>query len=430
MTAARATIGFLGMSHLGICSLAAAAERGFRVFGYDPDAGRIAELKRGLPPVSEPGLQESLAKQRERMTFSASADGLRACDIVYLSFDVPTNDQGQSDLAPIRELAGRAIAVLRDDAVLVVLCQVPPGFTRGLPIPGARLFYQVETLVFGQAVQRALCPERIIVGCDRKDRPLDARYSAFLESFDCPILQMRYESAELAKISINMCLIASVSVANVMAEICEKIGADWREIVPALKLDRRIGAYSYLAAGMGISGGNLERDLATVRGLGEANGTDVGVVKAWQYNSEHRKNWAWRVVAEKVLSRNPAAAIAMWGLAYKENTHSMKNAPSVALLAKLSGATVAAYDPAVPHDALAANVVRTHTPLDAATGADALCIMTPWPEFAAIEPGAIAAKMRGRVVLDPYGMLDARAACDAGLECFTLGAATIHEANS
>src|SRR5262249_27970672 len=158
------------------------------------------------------------------------------------------DDAGQSDLVSVREMAALAIASLKPGALLVVLSQVPPGFTRSLPLPPARRYYQVETLVFGQVIDRAMKPERFIVGCDQPDQALDRRLATFLASFGCPILPMRYESAELAKISINMCLIASVSVANVMAEICETIGADWSEIVPALKLDRRIGPYSYLAA--------------------------------------------------------------------------------------------------------------------------------------------------------------------------------------
>lgn len=111
---------------------------------------------------------------------------------------------------------------------------------------------------------RALYPERIIIGTDEPQRALPEAYASFLLRFDCPILSMRFESAELCKISINCCLVASVSVANTLAEICEHNGADWSEIAPALKLDKRIGSHAYLSPGLGISGGNLERDLNTV----------------------------------------------------------------------------------------------------------------------------------------------------------------------
>src|SRR5262249_55716876 len=216
--------------------------------------------------------------------------------------DVPTDDQAVSDLAPINALIATVTADMKATAVLVVLCQVPPGFCRGLAsIPRERLIYQVETLIFGRAVERALNPERFIVGCADPGRPLPACYREILEAFGCPVLPMRYESAELAKISINFCLVASITVANVLAEISESIGADWAEIVSALRLDRRIGPHGYLTPGLGIAGGNLERDLRTVLDIAHRNGGDAGIVDAWLANSRHRRDWCWHVLQESVL---------------------------------------------------------------------------------------------------------------------------------
>ena len=197
------------------------------------------------------------------------------------------------------------------------------------------LYYQVETLVFGQAVERATKPERTIVGCADPAAPLDPRFRAVLDAFGCPILPMRYESAELAKISINCCLVASVTVGNTSAELCEQIGADWSEIAPALKLDRRIGPYAYLTPGLGIAGGNLERDLATVQRLSDAHGTEAGLISAWLRNSRHRRDWPLRQLHERVLSRVGEPVIGVLGVTYKENTHSIKNSPAVALIKEL-----------------------------------------------------------------------------------------------
>src|ERR1700751_6088434 len=133
-------------------------------------------------------------------------------------------------------------------------------------------------------------PERYIIGWASPDQPLYARYSLLLGAFSCPILPMRLESAELAKISINMCLVASISVANTLAELCEAVGADWSEIDRSLPLDRRIGPYAYLQPGLGIAGGNLERDLATVMRLGQAHGTDTGFVAAAIANRAYPQN--------------------------------------------------------------------------------------------------------------------------------------------
>lgn len=419
-------VGFAGMTHLGINSAVATAARGMKVVGYHDDTALIGRLRRGELPVIEPGLDALLAQEKGKLAFADDTAALEACDIVVISADVPTSDQAVSDLTPIRTLIGQVLPALRDDAILVVLCQVPPGFSRSLltaaggHIGPDRLFYQVETLVFGNAVERALNPERFIVGCADPEKPLPPAYSRMLEAFGCPILPMRYESAELAKIGINCCLVASVSTANTLAELSEAVGADWAEIVPALKLDRRIGPHSYLAPGLGIAGGNLERDLRTVLTLGTAHGSDIGVVEAWLANSEHRKDWTWRVLRDHVLSVRPDPVVAVLGLAYKQDTHSTKNSPSLRFLSHLRDHAVRVHDPVVPASA-APGAVGCGSALECAEGADVLVIATPWREYAALALPDLVRAMRGRVLIDPYRMLDAAAAESLGFSYHALG---------
>lgn len=418
------TIGFAGMTHLGLCSAVAAASKGFTCIAFDSDPALVLRLQSGKLPVIEPDLDDLLSANRGRISFSADAGCLGACGVVYVAPDVPTDDRGISDLAPVDRLLDTAFANTRDDAVTVVLSQVPPGFTRARQRRGRLLYYQVETLVFGRAVERATKPERLIVGTPEAEQPLPTAYAAFLEAFGCPILPMRFESAELTKISINCCLVASVTVANTLAELCERLDADWSEIAPALKLDRRIGAYSYLAPGLGLAGGNLERDLATVIRLSEQFGTDAGMIKAFVANSEHRKDWTLRVLHEALLDHAPNAMLGILGLAYKENTHSTKNSPSLALIQNLGPWRLQVYDPAVPTSAAPhPAAIGTASALDAARGVDALAIMTPWPQFRELGCNSLAAAMRGKLVLDPYRVLDPAAARAAGLDYRTLGVA-------
>lgn len=416
-------VAYVGMTHLGLLSGVAAAAQGFHTVCFDPDADRIAALNRGELPVVEPGLPELLAANRDRLLFTADPTALGDRDLVYVAPDVPTDDRGISDLGPIERLLASVEPALRRDAAMVILSQVPPGFTRAHPRPsGAPLYYQVETLVFGCAVERATRPERFIVGCADPAAALHPALDAFLRSFGCPILPMRPESAELAKISINCCLVASVTTANTLAELCERIGADWSEIAPALKLDRRIGAYAYLSPGLGIAGGNLERDLATVLRFAERHDADAGVVAAWVANSRHRKDWSFRTVKAEALDRNPRAKIAVLGLAYKENTHSIKNSPSIDCLVRLEaeGADVAVFDPVVKGSTVPFARDATSA-LDCVQGADVLMILTPWPEFKALAPADLAAAMAGRLVIDPYRCLSPAAATQAGLDYITLG---------
>ena len=379
-------IGFAGMSHLGIVSSAAAAAKGFDVLTFgEPIA------------ISEPGLPELLKSPRLR---SVNAAELRDCDLVVVSQDVPTDTNNRSDLTGLRQL----IAQLPPVKTLIILSQVTPGFTRSLNLPN--VYYQVETLIFGRAVERAMQPERFMVGCANPLTPLPPAYAEWLKAYDCPILQMRYESAELAKISINMFLVSSVATTNTLAELCEVIGADWNEIVPALRLDKRIGQHAYLTPGLGIAGGNLERDLVTVRTLAEQHGTDAGVVSAWLTNSWYRRDWVLRKLREHL-----GEPVAVWGLAYKQDTASTKNSPAIALLESLTNCRT--YDPQVPGTAKSA--------LDACDGAAALVVMTPWKEFSKYTAAQIAERMVGRTVIDPFAMLDGRQLTAAGFTYHRLG---------
>ena len=415
-------IAFAGLTHLGLVSAAAAAARGFEVVAFDPDAARVASIARGDLPVVEPDLPELLDKHRDRLICTADPAALGRCDVAYVAPDVPTDDASASDLGPVRALVDVVDRALTSEAVLVVLSQVPPGFTRSLPRPAERRFYQVETLIFGRAVDRALHPERFIVGCADPSVPLPRAFAAYLGAFGCPLLPMRYESAELAKISINVCLVASISAANTLAELCEATGADWSEIVPALKLDRRIGPDAYLVPGLGIAGGNLERDLATVSRLADQHGTDAGVVRAWLANSRYRRDWVLREVHARILARISDPTLAVLGLAYKENTASTKNSPSLALLAAVAPFRVRVYDPSVtPRPEFHPRLEAAVSPLDACVGADALVIMTPWSEFRALRPEAVAARLRGRTVIDPYGVLDPATCRAAELDHVVLG---------
>jgi UDPglucose 6-dehydrogenase len=415
-------IGFAGLSHLGIVSSLAAAAKGADVVGFDPDPQRCDALSRGQLPIVEPGLPELIAAHGPRVRFTPRPSDLTACDVVFFSLDVATDEHDHSNLAPLRSTIDAASRSVRRDAVRVVLSQVPPGFTRAAGLD----YCQVETLIFGRAVERALRPERIIVGCADPSQPLPGPYAEYLSRFECPVLPMQYESAELTKIAINMFLVSSVSTTNTLAEICEAVGADWQEIAPALRLDARIGRHAYLSPGLGLAGGNLERDLATVRRLAAEHATDASLVDAWLANSQRRRDWVLRCL-DLERAAGAGSTIAMWGLAYKPDTASTKNAPALHVLRALAGANVTVYDPAAALDTSTfPHARRATTALSACAGADVLVVMTPWPEFAAVDVPAIAAAMPGRVAIDPYGMIDRGAAERCGFRHYRLGARSAH----
>ncbi len=395
-------IGFLGLTHLGINSLVAAAEKGFSVVGFDQDINLVKALTNDNIDINEPDLANTLAKNKSRVSFSNSEYDLLGCDVLYISADVPTNEFGVSDLSPIDDLVDKVLAFIKPSQVLVILCQVPPGFTRKVFEKHNNTIYQVETLIFGRAMERALFPERFILGVPQKNN-LPQKLQEYLASFNCPVIEMAFESAELSKTAINLMLAANVSVANTLAEVCEKINADWSEIVPALRLDKRIGQYSYIEAGLGLSGGNIERDLKTVSNLAGQTNSDPRVVDSFILNSAKRKSWLADRFRE-ISVQHENIQIGVLGLAYKKNTNSTKNSPALELIKSTYDATVKAYDPVVKDLPDHLNVILCKDPLNAADGADAVFFATPWDEFLDINGVELLRAMKHSIIVDPYGI--------------------------
>jgi UDPglucose 6-dehydrogenase len=420
-------IGFIGLSHLGLNYSLAAAAKGFDVMAYDPDRALTAQCAAGEFSLDEPGYNALSAQHRARLNYTSSETALAECELVFYSLDVATDEHNESDLGPLTALIRATAPHLSAGTAAVVLSQVSPGYTRQLrtelrDLSAADFYYQVETLIFGRAVDRALHPERFIVGADDPARPLPAPLQTWHAAFGCPVLVMRLESAELAKIAINLFLVSTVATTNTLAEICEAIGADWNEIAPALRLDERIGPHAYLTPGLGIAGGNLERDLVTVQSLASKHGTEAGTVKAWQRNSAHRRGWAIRQLQLALPHQENPPVLAVWGLAYKANTHSTKNSASLELIRALLNYSIRAHDPVAKIDAAEFPHVRIcSSPFEAAEGADALLVMTPWSSYGSLPLQELPNILRGRVIIDPYAVLNGAHCRVLGFEYHRLG---------
>ena len=424
-------IGFLGLSHLGLhSSLAAAAKSKEKVIAYDPDGALCERLKKGELSVFEPGLQELLKSVSSRIEFTSDLSKLSQCSLLYLAPDTPTNDENKPDFSVLNALFESVLAHLSVDATLVVLSQIAPGTSRAFLAKltqnpryhKQKIYHQVETLIFGDAVNRAMNPERFIVGCEDAEAELPLPFAHFLAAFGCPVFKMNYESAELAKMSINLCIAATLSTANSLAELCEKINADWKQIEPVLRADRRIGPHAYLGAGLGIAGGNIERDMEAVKGLAAEWGTDGKVVESFLTNSRHRQNWAIKAVHEELENVDSQAVIAVWGLAYKADTHSTKNSPAVSLLRDLKSFSARIYDPkAILDKKEFPNAAQTSSALEACRGAHLLILMTPWKEFSLVSLARVREELAGKTVLDPFGVLDEKQCAKLGFHYRRLG---------
>lgn len=410
------TIGFVGLSHLGVVASICWASQGWEIIGVDDDQVIVAQLAAGQLVTQEPGLAELFTNNRSRLTFTTDFSLLSGCDIVFISLDTETDQANRIVLSRLEQLIAQATLWLAPKTAVVVMSQVPVGFTRqlGQTIQGA-LYYWAETLIVGDAVERCLNPERIILGRGLIEHSL---LEAILATLSCPILRMSYESAELTKAAVNLYLSVSITFANTLADLCEVTGASMREIAPALRLDRRIGEHAYIRPGLGIAGGHLERDLVHLQQLD----ADTGLIDyVLDYNAR-RYRWAHRQLARYVFSCAWRPQIALWGLAYKKNTRSIKNSFAVRILHDLCNkADLRVYDPVASLPIDLRVDVSCYARFEALRGADCLLVLTDWDEFADTDFAMVASEMNGSVLIDCVGILDHDMALQHGLRVVAIG---------
>lgn len=398
-------IGFLGMSHLGINYAVASAEKGFDVICYDVNFQKIKNLINNKIEFYEPGLKRLLKKNKKKIIFTNQINLIKKCDLVFLSQDVPTNHKNESNLILIDKLIKKSILHLSKHACFVILSQVYPGFTRKISWNKGGLYYQVETLIFGQALNRIFKAERVIVGSNDIQNKINKYYNSFLKKFKCPVINLSYESAEIAKISVNIFLIMQVCTSNLLASVCEKIGANWSAVVSGLRLDRRIGEYAYLNPGLGLSGGNLERDLKTLTTIIKKNNIQDKILKSLLFNSRISKEWVLRKIKKMKLNKKKDK-IAILGLTYKENTDSVRNSPSVDLIKKLNQYKIVGFDPKASMSSLKnLNMFRSHSINKTLENAKVLIIMNKWDMFKKISIKQLKKKLLQKNIIDPLGVL-------------------------
>ena len=400
-------VGFFGLSHLGIVSSISMAAKNIECIAVDLDSQLIDTLVSGNWPIEEPGIDEAYTRAKNHINFYSDASRLKHCDVIYISEDIPTDKFGVSDLSNVESLIQIASQIVSLNSIIVILCQVPPGFTRKMRRIHPNIAYQVETLVFGQAFSRAENPERIIVGLENQNENLNEKFEIALKGYSCPILIMNYESAELTKIAINAFLAASVTTTNELNEIAMSVGANWTKVKTALQLDRRIGEHAYLNPGLGISGGNIERDLQTLDSLALFDRSEPSLFKTFLQKSQRQKNWIVDKINNEILSKNPNAKIGILGIAYKENTHSTKNSVALNVMSIFPENILGFYDPmaVVPMEYSNFKVFRSVE--ECILMSDAIIVLTPWVEFSrlVLQP-LLKDKSESFTILDPYGVLD------------------------
>jgi UDPglucose 6-dehydrogenase len=390
-----------GLWHLGSVTAACLAAAGHHVIGLDGDVSTIARLREGKAPIAEPGLDELLAKHASRLEFTTDVAAAARADVAWVTYDTPVDADDNADVDFVIARLGEMLPHLRDGAVVIVSSQLPVGSVARLEAmrPGVRFAASPENLRLGKAISVFSDPDRVIVGV--RDEETKAAITELLAPITSKIEWMTVESAEMTKHAINAFLALSVTFANELASVCERVGADAKQVERGLKTESRIGPKAYLAPGGAFAGGTLARDVAFLTQLGQRHALALPLLSGVRPSNEAHKKWARRRLEDR-LGSLAGVTVAVWGLTYKPGTDTLRRSASVELCRDLvqAGAKVVAWDPAVrslPED-LASVMSLAASGAAALAGASALVVATEWPELEKISLDALKTMKRILVV--------------------------------
>jgi len=409
-----ARVGFFGAGYAGLVSGACLAELGHTVVIRDVVPERIDGLKAGRVPFHEPGLQELIDRNAERLSFTLSMqDAVEGSEFMFVCVGTPPTYSGEADLSGVWTV----IDELPQDlgrTVLVMKSTVPVGTgERVRAALDARGLTQVgyascpEFLAEGTAVRVFMASDRVVVG-SFEDADGDA-VEALHEPLGAPVVRMDVPSAEMVKLAANAYLATRISFINEIANVCELVGADVEQVAQGMGLDRRIGTH-YLRAGMGYGGSCFPKDMSFLKLLAGNSGYHFHLVTAVMEVNELQMR---RPVAklQKHLGSLSGKRIALLGLAFKPHTDDLREAPSTVLTSRLlaEGAEVVAWDPVADAHSVLHGVEFARNAADAVRGADAAVVVTEWPELRDLPWAELRGSMRTPLVIDGRNHLDADA---------------------
>jgi UDPglucose 6-dehydrogenase len=421
MSSESAPIGVIGTGYVGLVTAAGFAELGNQVWCVDIDAAKIERLRGGEVPIYEPGLEALLARNQDRLHFSTDlSEALEHARLLFVAVGTPPTYSGDADLSAVHAVVDAIPASERHALVMksTVPCGTGAAIRRGFGErgkDGLRYVSCPEFLKEGSAVQDFLHPDRVVVG-DEGDWAGDAVVELYAP-LQAPLVRTDIASAEMVKLASNAFLATKISFINEIANVCEETGADVVEVARGMGLDDRIGP-KFLQAGIGFGGSCFPKDVDALKQLAGNSGYHFQLLTAVIEVNELQKR---RVIGKlhKHLGGLVGMRVALLGLAFKPNTDDMREASSLVLSARLNadGATVTACDPVAEEQArkLVSGIAFADSPLDAVRDADAVVLVTEWPEFIDLDWNAVAGAMRGTLVIDGRNALDAQAVRGAGL---------------
>jgi len=424
-------VGVFGVWHLGMVTASCLAKGGHKVIACDKDKATIDILKKGELPVAEPGIKEiiSIETRRDNLHFTFNPAEFEGCEIVWVTFDTPVDNNDNADVSFVEEQIKSIFSYLAENSLVIISSQLPIGSTRRLiggynelfPNKKVTFAYSPENLRLGSAIKVFTNPDRVIMGLESNDDK--EKVVNLLSCFTDNIVWMSIESAEMTKHAINAFLATSVVFANTVATICEKVGADAREVEEGLKSEMRIGRRAYLRPGNAFAGGTLARDIAFLKQAGlDTNVSTILFDAVFEGNTQHKK-WCLNRISD-ILGDLHGKTISILGLTYKVGTDTLRRSSAVELCQWLceKGAKINAYDPALkslPENLNFIQLKDSH--LEALKKADAMVISTEWPEFKKLTSAEIFNNMNLPNIFDANGFFEKSLGQESRINYYSVG---------
>lgn len=412
-------IAVIGTGYVGLVTGTCFAEVGLEVTCIDIDQQKINNLMQGILPIYEPGLEEMvLRNQRDgRLQFSSDlASSIKDCDVAFIAVGTPPGEDGSADLKYVIAVASEIGKNMSSYGIVVTKSTVPVGTAKKvkeavqkeLDKRGLNIDFDVasnpEFLKEGAAIDDFLRPDRIVVGVEstKAEEIIRKLYKPFLLNGH-PIIFMDIPSAEMTKYAANAMLATKISFMNDIANLCEIMGADANQVRKGIGSDPRIG-HKFIYPGIGYGGSCFPKDVKALAKTAHEHGYKMQILEAVESVNDFQKSVLYNKI-KKHFGSLSGKRFAMWGLAFKPKTDDMREAPSLVIIEKLlgDGAHITAYDPVAMHEAqktLGNSIHYAESQYDALDEADALIIVTEWPEFRSPKFEEIGRRLKSKIIFD------------------------------
>lgn len=410
---ANKSIAIVGLWHLGCVYATSFAELGFNVIGFDTDKNVVNNLNKGVPPIFEPELEETLKKHlNKNLTFSSTEKVMKNKDYIFVTYDVPVDNNDIVQMGVIKELFKKLVNNISAKTIIVISSQIPVGTSRSLVdalkkkgMSNPKVIYFPENLRLGQAFSSFLQPDRIILGSDN-DNALNQFKKDF--SFGCTTITMGLESAEMVKHALNSYLALCISFSSELSDIGEKVGANMLDVVKALKTDKRVSPFAPLNPGLGFAGGTLGRDVQSLKKISRDKKYNTKILNA-VYEVNHDR---LPMLIKKIKYVYPVLNtknVGILGLTYKPKTNTLRRSMSLELatLLKKNGCKLKAFDPVIHKKIDSFTFITVSGNLEEFfRDLDLVVLMTDWQEFLDLDIKKLSKLMKNKVIIDSKNFLD------------------------